>query len=244
MLALFAVVMLFMPGLPLPGTDFLGSQPAGEVYAALPSGAGAARRIAMLGTASETTSLVAEAASNSTTAEDSGGSANWNTNATALVLEPGSHAASVALQHLQVLVRVVCYLVLWLSVISLLAHVHQYVHIICTSLIDCTQEASSTALVWDPSLAASHPALLELMPQWASLPALLGAPLATDGLLAPLSCDKVHEVHASSLPDHDKLRKQVAAYAASLERRGRAVPLLPVGAAESEEARDEPWRSV
>lgn len=71
------------------------------------------------------------------------------------------------------------------------------------------------------------------MPQWASLPALLGAPLASDGLLAPLTCDKVLEVHASSLPDPEKLRRKVAAYAASLEQgAGQAVPLPAVGAAE------------
>lgn len=97
MLALFAVAVLFMPGLPgLPG-----SEPVGEVYAALPVGS-AARRLALLGPAVP----AMEAASNSS-ADDWGththAGAVHGSNATAtLVLEPVSHAASVALQHLQV----------------------------------------------------------------------------------------------------------------------------------------------
>lgn len=259
MLALFAVTMLFMPTLPTPGA----SQPLQEAYAALP-GAGAARRIALLGSSGGGASQGGHAA-NSTADDWWGAHEGWHANATAVVLEPGSHAASVALQHLQV-ARV------WIrdvgrvgvnGIMTVVVHGSRASHTHAqhtqhqpssSSLSNhrphCTihqptppQDASSTALVWDPSLAATHPAILDLMPQWASLPALLGAPLAADGLLAPLECDKVLEVHASSLPDPDKLRRQVAVYAASLESKGRAVPLPPVGGEEAVgHGKDEPWQ--
>ncbi len=98
-----------------------------------------------------------------------------------------------------------------------------------------TQDVSSTALVWQPHLAQQHPGLLQLLPQWESLPTLLGAPLTADGLLSPLTCDKVFEVDATSLPDHEKLQRRIDSYVASLEGfRGRAMPLPPVGGAQEE----------
>lgn len=93
MLALFAVAMLFMPALPVPGA----ADSLGEVYAALPASS-AGRRVALLGTTDGS-----EAATGNSSEE---WSAQWGENATALVLEPGSHAANVALQHLQVCVEV------------------------------------------------------------------------------------------------------------------------------------------